>query len=68
MKFKQELPHANLANNIHSHEGDREVRLIDQSNIKKDILKRDSFWQHEFETFEGNGLNKCEVDFLKLVV
>ena len=68
MEFKQESPHAHLANSIHSCEGDKEVRLIDQSNIKEDFSKRDSFWQHEFETFQENGLNECEVDFSKLVV
>ena len=54
MKFKQEPFHAHFAYGIHSGEGDWEVRLIHQS-------RRESFWQHELDTFQPNYLNERKV-------
>ena len=60
-KVKQESFHAHFADDIHSGEGDLEVRLIDQSDSTEDLRKRESFWQHERDTFQPNDLNECEV-------
>ena len=45
----------------HSGEGDWQVRLIDQSDSTEDVRRRESFWQHELDTFQPNGLNEREV-------
>ena len=60
-KVKQESFHAHFADSIHSGDGDWEVRLIDQSDTTEDLRKRESFWQHEYYTFQPNGLNEREV-------
>ena len=57
-KVKQESFHSHFADDIHSGEGDWEVRLIDQSDRTEDLRKRESFWQHELDTFKPNGLNQ----------
>ena len=59
MKVIQESFHAHFAYGVHSGEGDWEVRLTDQSDSRK-CRKRESFWQHELDTFQPNGLNECE--------
>ena len=61
MKVKQESFHAHFADGVHSDEGDWEVRLIDQSHSTEHLRKRESFWQHELDTFQPNGLNEREV-------
>ena len=61
MKVKQESFHVHFANGVHSGEEDWEVTLIDQSESTKDLRKRESFWQHELDTFQPNGLNEREV-------
>ena len=61
MKVKRELFHAHFANGAQSGEGDWEVRLIDQSDSTEDLRKRESFSQHELDTFQPNGLNEREV-------
>ena len=61
MKAKQESFHAHFADGVHSGEGDWKVRLIDQSESTQDLRKRESFWQHELETFQPNGLSEREV-------
>ena len=38
-----------------------EVRLIDQTDNVEELRKRESFWQHELDTFQPNGLNEREV-------
>ena len=58
---KQELFHAHFADDIYGSEGDWEVRLIDQSDSPEDLKKKESFWQHELDTFQPNGLNEREV-------
>ena len=60
-KVKQESFHAHFADDIHSGEGDWEVRLIDQSDCTEDLRKGESFWQHELDTFQPNGFNEREV-------
>ena len=40
---------------------DWEVRLIDQTDNVEELKKRESFWQHELDTFPPNGLNEREV-------
>ena len=44
----------------HRGAGDWKVRLIDQSDSTEDLRKRESFWQHELDTFQPNGLNERE--------
>ena len=56
MNVKQESFHAYFANGVHSGKGDWEVRLNDQSDSRVDLRKRESFWQHELDTFQPNGL------------
>ena len=60
-KIKQELFHAHFTDGAHSGEGDWEVRQIDQSDSTEDLRKRESFWQHELDTFQSNGSNESEV-------
>ena len=55
MKVKQESFHARFADGAHSGEDDWEVGLIDQSDSTEDFRKRESFWQHELDTFQRNG-------------
>ena len=60
-KVKQESFNAHFAEADHNGEEDWEVRLIDQTDNVEDLRKRESFWQHELETFQPNGLNEREV-------
>ena len=59
-EVKQESFNAHFAEANHNGE-DWEVRLIDQTDNAEDLRKRESFWQHELETFQPNGLNEWEV-------
>ena len=61
IKVKQESFHAHFADGVHNGECDWEVRLIDQSFSAEDLRKRESFWQHELDTFQPNGINESEV-------
>ena len=36
------------------------MRLIDQTDNVEDLRKSESFWQHELDTFQPNGLNEQE--------
>ena len=56
-KVKQESPHAHFAEVNHNGEDDWEVRLIDQTDNVENLRKRESFWKHELDTFQSNGLN-----------
>ena len=56
--MKQESFNAHFAKANHNGEKDWEVRLIDQND---NLRKRESFWQHELESFQPNGLNEHEV-------
>ena len=39
------------------------VRMIDQIDNVEELRQRESFWQHERDTFQPNGLNEREVAF-----
>ena len=60
-KVKQELFHAHFTEGLHQGESDWEVRLIDQGFSVDDVRRRESYWQHELDTFQPNGLNEREV-------
>ena len=61
MKVKQDSFCAHFADGAHSGESDWEVRLIDQSESTENLRERESFWQHELDTSQPNGLNESEV-------
>ena len=60
-KVKQESFHAHFAEGLHQGESDWEVRLIDQGVRVDDVRRRESYWEHELDTFQSNGLNEREV-------
>ena len=60
-KEKQQSFNAHFAEANHNGEENWEVRLIDQTANIEDLRKRESFSQHELETFKSNGLNGREV-------
>ena len=60
-KVKQESFNAHFAEADHNGEEDWEVRLIDQTDNVEDLRKKESFWQHELEIFQPNGLNEREM-------
>ena len=60
-KVKQESFNAHFAYVNHNGADDWEVRLIDQTDNVEELRKRESFWQHELDTFQPNGLNEREV-------
>ena len=51
----------NISEVKHNGVDDWEVRLIDQTDDVEDLRKTESFWQHEMDTFQPNGLNEREV-------
>ena len=65
IKAKQESFHAHFTDGVYSGGGDWEVKLTDQSNIKKDLMKRELIWQHEFHTFQPSSLDECDVALFK---
>ena len=60
-KVKQESFNAHFKEVNHNGEDDWEVRLIDQTDNVENLGKRESFWQHELDIFQPNGLNEREV-------
>ena len=60
-KVKQESFHDHFAEGLHQGESDWEVRLIDQGVSADDVRRRESYWPHELDTFQPNGLNEREV-------
>ena len=58
--MKQESFSAHFSEANHDGEEDWEVRLIQQTDIVEDLRKRESFWQHELETFHSNGLKSVK--------
>ena len=60
-KVKQESFNAYFEEINHNGEDDWEVRLIDQTDNVENLGKRESFWQHELDIFQPNGLNEREV-------
>ena len=63
-EVKQESYHAHFAESRHQGESDWKVKLIDQGVNVDDVRRRESFWQHELDTFQPNGLNELEVALL----
>ena len=63
INVKHESLHAYFADKVHCGEVGWEVKLTDQSFSTEDYRKRESFWQHELENFQANGLNEHEVFF-----
>ena len=59
-KVKQESFNAHFAEVNHNGEDSLDVRLIDQTDNVEELRKRESFWQHELDTFQLNRLNECE--------
>ena len=65
-KAKQESSkaHAHFVEGFHQGESDWEVRLIDQGvSVDDDVRWRESYLQHELDTFQPNELNDREVVF-----
>ena len=60
-KVKQESFHAHFAEGLHQGESDWEVRLIEQAVSAVGLRWIESYWQHEVDTFQPNGLNECKV-------
>ena len=60
-KVKQKSFKTDFAEVNHNGEDDWEVRLIDQTDNVEELRKRESFWQHELDIFQPNGLNEHEV-------
>ena len=60
-KVKQESFHAHFTEGLHQGESDWGVRLIDQRFSVDDVRRRKSYWQHERDTFQPNGLNERQV-------
>ena len=56
-KVKQESFHVSFADGAHSGECD----WVDQSDSPENLRKRESFWQHELDTFQLNSSNELEV-------
>ena len=50
-KVKQESFHGHFPEGSHQGESDWEVRLIDQGASVDDVRRRESYWQHELDTF-----------------
>ena len=60
-KVKQESFNAHFADVNHNGENDWEMRLIDQTDDVEQLRKRESFWQHDLDTFQPSGLDEREV-------
>ena len=45
----------------HNGDLDWEFVLIDQAENMEELRRKESFWQHELDTFKPVGLNDCEV-------
>ena len=59
--MKQESFNAHFIDVSHNGEDDREVRLFDQTDNVQELRKRESFWQHELDTFQPTGFSEPEV-------
>ena len=60
-KVLQESFHSHFTEDCHCGEDDWNVTLIDQANNLEEVRRKESFWQHELNTFEPHGLNEREV-------
>ena len=67
-KVKQESFHAHFTEGLHQGESDWKIRLIDQGVSVDDVRWRESYWQHEMDTFQPNGLNEREVALFSLTL
>ena len=59
--FKQASFYVDVRNYRHHGRSDREVTLIDQKDSADALRRRKSFWQHELDTYQLNGLNESDV-------
>ena len=57
---KQASFHAHFEDDKHGM-SDWEITLIDQTESVDDLRRRESFWKHELDTFQPNGLNEHNV-------
>ena len=62
--MKQKSFNDHFAEVNHNGEDDWEVGLIEQTDNLEDLRKRESFWQHELESFQPKGLNEYKVALL----
>ena len=60
-KVKEESFRDHFVEGLHQGESDWEVKLTDQGVSVDDVRRRESYWQHELETFQLNGLNEREL-------
>ena len=60
-KVKQDSFNTHFTEVNHNGEDDWEVRLINPTDNVEDLRKRESFWQHELDTFQPDGLNEHKV-------
>ena len=60
-KVKQDSHNTHFPEVNHNGKGDRQERLIDQPYNVEKLRKRESFWKHELDIFQQNGLNECKV-------
>ena len=51
VKVKQESFHTHFDDGVQSGEGNRELRLTDQSYSTEDLGKKELFWEHGLDTF-----------------
>ena len=58
---KQASLHAHFKDDKHHGVSDMEITLIDQTESKDDLKRRESFWQYKLDTFQPNGLNERDV-------
>ena len=65
-KVKQDSFHAHFAEGFHHGEGDWELRLIDQAFSVDALRRRESYWQHELDTSQSNGLNERAMALFKV--
>ena len=63
-KVKQESFHVHFSEEGHYGEKDWVITLIDSAENVEELRKKESFWQHELNTFQPLGLNEREVPLL----
>ena len=63
-KIKQESFHVHFSEEGHYGEKDWVITLTDSAENVEELRKKESFWQHELNTFQPLGLNEREVPLL----
>ena len=63
-KVKQESFHVHFSEEGHYGEKDWVITLTDSAENVEELRKKESFWQHELNTFQPLGLNEREVPLL----